>query len=120
MLLSETKNPAVQISHTIPIIVENLKEREGWEHAIFENIDWQSRATAIKGMNTNDKKQIFKMSHGALPVMYQQERFGYRDTNMYPVCNSEEETIMHMMWCQIFTNLEWKRNLQTALKKRRG
>ena len=58
----------------------NLKEREGWEHKIFENINWQSRATAIKGMKDNNKKQIFKMSHGALPVMRQQEIFGYSNT----------------------------------------
>ena len=68
-------------------MVEKLKEHEGWEHAIFENIDWQSRATTIKGMNTNNKKHIFKMSHGSIPVMHQQERFGHSNTNMFPVCN---------------------------------
>ena len=93
-----------------------LKEREGWEHEIFENIDWQARATDIKGMNDNDKKQIFKMSHGALPVMRQQERFGYSDTTTCPVCKCEEETITHMLRCQIITNPEWKRDLQNALK----
>ena len=55
-------------------------------HEIFENIDWQSRATEIKGMNDNDKKQIFKMSHGALPVMRQQEILEYSDTTTCPVC----------------------------------
>jgi hypothetical protein len=48
---------------TTQIMVTKLKEREGWEHDIFENIDRQSRATAIKGMKDNDKKHIFKMSH---------------------------------------------------------
>ena len=52
-------------------MVTKLKEREGWEYEVFENIDWQSQAT-IKGMKANDKKQIFKMSHGALPVTRQQ------------------------------------------------
>ena len=63
-------------------MVAKLKEREGWEHTIFENIDWRSRATAIRVMNVNDKKQIFKMIHGALPVIHQQERCGYSDTTM--------------------------------------
>ena len=85
-------------------MVTKLKERAGWEHEIFENIDWQSRATAIKGMKENDKKHIFKMSHGDLPVMRQQERFGYSDTTTCPVCNGEEETITHMLQCQILTN----------------
>jgi hypothetical protein len=93
-----------------------IKELEGWEHEIFKNIDWQSWATEIKGMKANDKKQIFKMSHGALPVMRQQKRFGYSDTTTCPICNREEETITHMMRCQILTNPELKRDLQTALK----
>ena len=95
-----------------------LMEREGWEHKIFENIDWQSRATAILGMKDNDKKQIFKMTHGALPVMRQQERFGYSNTTTCLVCKSEEETITHMLRCQILTNPEWTRDIQTALKTR--
>ena len=66
---------ALQRSTITPIMVTKLKEHEGWEHAIFENIDWQSRATAIKGMKANHKKQSFKMSHGALPVMRQQKIF---------------------------------------------
>ena len=56
------------------------------------------------------------MSHGALPVMRQQERFGYSDTTTCPVCKGEEETTTHMLRCQILTNPEWKRDLQTALK----
>ena len=56
------------------------------------------------------------MSHGALPVMRQQERFGYSNTTTCPVCKSEEETITHMLRCQILSNPEWKRDLQTALK----
>ena len=107
---------ALQRSSTTQIMGTKLKEREGWEHEIFENIDCQSRAAAIKGMNDNDKKQIFMMSHGALPVMRQQERFGYSDTTTCPVCNYKEETITHMLRCQILTNPEWKRDLQTALK----
>jgi hypothetical protein len=109
MDLTWTKNPAV---------LAKLKECEGWEHALFMDIDWQSRATEITGMNVNDKNiYIFKMSHGNLPVMSQQESCGYSDTNTYPVCNSEEENIMHISRCQILTNPEWKRDLQTALKK---
>jgi hypothetical protein len=56
------------------------------------------------------------MSHSALPVMRQQERFGYSDTTTCPVCKCEEETITHMLQCQILTNPEWKRDLKTALK----
>ena len=67
-------------------------------------------------MKVNDKKHIFKMSHGSLPVMRQQERFGYSDTTTCPICNRKEETITHMLQCQILTNPEWKRDLQTALK----
>jgi hypothetical protein len=54
-------------------MVTKLKEHEGWEHDIFENIDWQSRAMTIKGMKANDKKHIFKMIHGSIPVMRQQK-----------------------------------------------
>ena len=86
----------LQRSTTTKIMATKLKEREGWEHEIFENIDCQSRATAIKGMNDNNKKQIFKMSHGSLPVMRQQERFGYSDNTICPVCKCKEETITHM------------------------
>ena len=85
-------------------------------HGIFKNIDWQSWAVAIKGMKDNNKKQIFKMSHRALPVMRQQERFGYINTTTFPVCKSEEEIITYMLRCQILSNPEWKRDLQTALK----
>ena len=88
---------ALQRSSTTQIMATKLMEREGWEHEIFENIDWKSRAMAIKGMKDNDKKQIFKMSHGALPVMRQQERFGYSDTTTCLVCKGEEETITHML-----------------------
>jgi hypothetical protein len=56
------------------------------------------------------------MIHGDLPDMRQQEIFGYSDTTTCPVCNCEEETITHMLQCQILTNPEWKRDLQTALK----
>ena len=56
-------------------MVTKLKECEGWDHEIFGNIDLHSRATVIKGMKDNDKKQIFKMIHIALPVIRQQERF---------------------------------------------
>jgi hypothetical protein len=77
---------ALQRSSTTQIMATKLMERKGWEHEIFKIIDWQSWATAIKGMKDNDKKQIFKMSHGALPVMRQQERFGYSDTATCPVC----------------------------------
>jgi hypothetical protein len=107
---------ALQRSSTTQLMANKLMKCEGWNSEIFENIDWQSRATAILGMKDNDKKQIFKMSHGALPVMRQQERFGYSDTTTCPVCKSEEETITHMLRCQILTNPEWKRDLQTALK----
>ena len=100
-----------QRSSTMQIMATKLKERKGWEHEIFENIDWQSRAKAIKGMKDNDKKQIFKMIHGALPVMRQQKRFGYSDTTTCPICNHEEETIMHMLQCQILINQEWKWDL---------
>ena len=67
-------------------------------------------------MKDNYKKQIFKMSHRSLPVMRQQERFGNSDTTTCPVCKCEEETITHMLRCQILTNPGWKRDLQTALK----
>ena len=67
-------------------------------------------------MKANDKKQIFKMIHGALPLMCHQERFGYSNTTTFPICNRKEETITHMLQCQILTNPEWKRDLQTALK----
>ena len=60
-------------------MVAKLKEREGWEHTIFENSDWQSRSMAINGMKANDKKNIFKMSYRVFPVMSQQKRFGYSD-----------------------------------------
>ena len=85
---------ALQRSTTTPIMVKKLKEREGWEHAIFENIDWQLQATVIKGMKANNKKQIFKMSQGALPVVRQQKTFRYRDTTTCPVCNREEEIFL--------------------------
>ena len=48
--------------------------------------------------------------------MHQQKRFGYSNTTMLPVYNSAEETITHMLQCQILTNPEWKRDFQTALK----
>jgi hypothetical protein len=48
---------ALQRAITTPIMVTKLKECEGWEHDIFKNIDWQSRAMAIKRMKANDKKK---------------------------------------------------------------
>ena len=102
---------SLQRSATTSIMVTKLKEHEGWEHEIFKNIDWHSRATAIKGMKVNDKTHIFKMSHRALPVMRQQKRFGYSNTTTCPICNRKEETITHMLQCQIITNPEWKRDL---------
>ena len=56
------------------------------------------------------------MSYGVLLVMRQQERFGYSDTNTRLVYKGAEETITHMIRCQIITNSEWKWDLQTALK----
>ena len=102
---------SLQRSSTTHIMATKLKECEGWEHEIFENIDWQSRATTIRGMKDNNKKQIFKMSHGALPVMRQQERCEYSDTTTCPVCKYEEDTITHILRCQILSNPEWKREL---------
>ena len=32
---------SLQTSTTTPILVTKLKECEGWDHAIFGNIDWQ-------------------------------------------------------------------------------
>ena len=58
--ITDNVGKALQRLSTTQIMATKLKEREGWEHEIFENIDWQSWATAIKGMNDNDKKQIFK------------------------------------------------------------
>ena len=85
-------------------MVTKLKEREGWEHEIFENIDWQFQSTAIKWMKANDKKHILKMSHRDLPVIRHQKRFGYSDTNTCPICNREEEIITNMLQCQILIN----------------
>ena len=58
-----------------------------------------------------NEKHIFKMSDA--PTKEIQIHHNY---HTYPVCNEEEETIMHMIWCQILTNLDWKQDLQTALK----
>ena len=46
---------ALQRSSTTQIMATKLMKREGWEHEIFNNIDWQSRATATMGMKDNDK-----------------------------------------------------------------
>ena len=50
---------ALQRSSTTKTMATKVMKHEGWEHEIFENIDWQSRATGILGMKDNDKKQIF-------------------------------------------------------------
>ena len=49
---------SLQRSATTLIIIVKLKERDRWDDEKCENIECQSRATVIKGINSNDKKNI--------------------------------------------------------------
>ena len=97
---------SLQHAFTTGPMAENLMKRMGWDPDIFNTINWEARAMVVRGMTHTDKIQMFKLSHGALPFMYQQNMFGYSNTSISPVCKEEEETIPYMLWCQILTNPE--------------
>ena len=47
---------------------------------IFNNVDWEAWTMMVRGLIYTDNINLFKTSHGSLPVIPQQERFGYSDT----------------------------------------
>ena len=76
---------------------DDLIKTNGWERDLFDIIDWDNFGIVFRNMKETDKIQLFKMSNGMLPVMRQQLRFEYATSNMCPVCNATEETIVHML-----------------------
>ena len=74
-----------------------LIKTKGWDRDLFKIIDWDNFGIVFRNMKETDKIQLFKMSHGMLPVMRQQLCFEYATSNICPVCNATEETIVHML-----------------------
>ena len=89
-----------------------IKKNE-WEQDLFDIIEWDNFGIVFHNMKEIDKIQLFKISHGMLPVM----RHQYATSNMYPVCNATKETIVHMLQCQVIKTDGWKIDLQHGLKK---
>ena len=57
------------------------------------------------------------MAHSALPVMRQKKQFEYSTSETCTRCGDKEETITHMLKCQLRNTEEWKEELQDGLKK---
>ena len=51
---------ALHWSSTLSELAEKLQTSEGWEMKIFNNIDWQSWSTLIKGVTDNNKNKYLK------------------------------------------------------------
>ena len=67
----------------------------GWEQDLFDIIEWENFGIVFCNMTETDKIQLFNMSHGILPVMYQKLRFEYATSNMCPICNDTEKPLCH-------------------------
>ena len=87
-----------------------------WDTGQFDIIDWESFRSANRNLEEPDRLQLFKMAHSALPVMRQQKLFEYSPTDICPRCGNEEETLSHMLKCQLQNTEAWKEELQTGLK----
>ena len=77
-----------------------------------------SHYSELVSRNLNDTYhlQLFKLAHGAIPVMQQQKRFKYSSTDTCHCCGNEEETSMHMLKFQLQNTDKWKKELQDSIK----
>ena len=83
----------------------------------FDIIDWESFGSVNRNLDDADRLQLLKMAHGDITVTRQQKRFKYSPTDTWPQCGDEEETITHMLKCQLRHTDKWKGELQDGLKK---
>ena len=94
-----------------------LCKKHGWDVGHFEIIDWESFGSVNRKLDDADRLQLFKMAHSDRPVMRKQKRSKYSPTDTCPRCGDKEETITHMMKCQLRHTNKWKGELQDGLKK---
>ena len=73
---------ALQRAYKADSMKTELIKTNGWERDLFDIIDWDNFGVVFRNMKEIDKIQLFKMSHGMLPVMRQQLRFEYATSNM--------------------------------------
>ena len=110
---------ALHRAYQAPQMKAELCKKHGWDDGQFEIIDWDSFGAVNRKLEEPDRLQLFKMVHSALPVMRQQNRFEYSTSDTCPRCGDEEETITHMLKCQLRKTESWKEELQDDLKKGR-
>jgi hypothetical protein len=108
---------ALQRAYHAPQMKAELCKKQGWDDVKFDIIDWEPFGVVTMKLEDLDRLQLFKMAHSALQVMRQQKLFDYSPTDICPRCGNEEETVTHMLKCQLRNTESWKEELQDGLKK---
>ena len=90
-----------------------------WKKDLLNIIDWEAFGFIFCAMEMSCWIQMSKINYGMLPIKRQTLWFEYSTPNVCPTCNNdnEEETITHMMQCQIHNTVAWKPYLQESLIK---
>ena len=65
----------LQRAYHSPQMKYELCKKHGWDEGQFDIIDWEYFGSVNRNLEEPDRLQLFKMAHGALPVIRQQKHF---------------------------------------------
>ena len=79
---------------------EFLRKKHNWTPAIFNSIDWESHASALKKLNASEHKIIIRFVHHWLPTGAHVHRQSPEHDARCPLCLGASEKHAHFLKCR--------------------
>ena len=93
-----------------------IRTKNQWTSAVFDSINWDSHAAAIKA-HSKHKLHITKMLHEVLPTNYHIHR-GHPQRQRCPSCHAQKEDRDHIIRCPRAPRASWRAHTIVVLQEK--
>jgi hypothetical protein len=79
-------------------IIAHITRKTGWDHFIFESVNWDAHGRAFCHLTTHQRLHASKLIHGLAHTNRKSFLF-YNTSSLCPLCLQSEETFHHILTC---------------------
>ena len=95
-------------------IRQHIQKKNKWTNKTMDSVDWEQHST-LQRQYRERTVQATKLTHKLVPTNVLRHRCKLITEPTCPLCNSEPETLYHMVQCKYGTRKEWREKLEQRL-----